>query len=42
MTMFWLLDTNILIAASKAYPLVSDNLREFSRVQGLRLENWLR
>jgi len=36
---------DMLIAAealAQGATLVSDNLREFSRVQGLRLENWLR
>jgi predicted nucleic acid-binding protein len=37
-----LLDTNICIYAAQAISLdVTLNVREFSRVQGLRFENWV-
>jgi tRNA(fMet)-specific endonuclease VapC len=29
-------------AIAGGYTLVSDNTREFARVEGLRLENWVR
>ena len=40
-----LLNNNLLIAAQAlalGYVIVTDNEREFSRVEGLRLQNWLR
>jgi tRNA(fMet)-specific endonuclease VapC len=40
-----LLNNDLLIAAQAmtlGYVIVTDNEREFSRVEGLRLQNWLR
>ena len=40
-----LLNNDLLIAAQAlalGYVIVTDNEREFSRVKGLRLQNWLR
>jgi tRNA(fMet)-specific endonuclease VapC len=42
--MAFLLDTNILAVHALAlrHTLVTDNEREFSRIDGLSVENWLR